>query len=247
MEGGAAPAEDQTTREYRALHDAEVAELQRTRSLAQQAAAAGNTEMAKSYAEAAQAAYTRANEISLLSIKHNEPAADTGEIKNFEYAQTHPGFPVPGAAKLEFRDLGPDQYGRPQYGSFNPQTGEITPYKPAAAAGAMPAAMASDVETDTAPPGQPVAQLPPGQKAIVAQLDPAVQGHVTAILQGRETMPKIPAGGRVNPITAAPRHLPSRRTQTSPVPSIAYRRRGSRTRPRQFRPQASIERASCAP
>jgi hypothetical protein len=65
----------------------------------------------------------------------------------------------------------------------------------------MPAAAAADVETDTAPANQPVAPLPPDQKAKVASLDPAVQGHVTAILQGRETMPKIPAGGRVNPIT----------------------------------------------
>jgi hypothetical protein len=43
--------------------------------------------------------------------------------------------------------------------------------------------------------------LPADQKARISQLDPGVQGHVTAILQGRETMPKIPAGGRVNPIT----------------------------------------------
>jgi hypothetical protein len=197
----AAPAMDETTRAYAALHAEKVAEFERNKSLALQSAQAGNTDISAAYAKAAAEAYKMANDISLLAIKHNEPAADTGEIKNYEYAQKHPGFPVPGAAKLEMKEIGRDSYGNPVYGTFNPQTGEITPYKPPAAAGAMPAAASGDVESDTAPQGQPVAPLPAGQAAKVAQLDPAVQGHVTAILQGRETMPKIPAGGRVNPIT----------------------------------------------
>lgn len=199
----ATPAgEDPRMAGYRALHDQAVSEFNRNKALAMQAAQAGNTDLSGTYVMAAQQYYKLAEDISLRAIETQKPAdTSTNEQKNFEYAQTHPGFPVPGAAKLELRELAPDQYGRPQYGTFNPQTGEIKPYAPPRSAGARPAAAAADVETDTAPPNQPVAPLPPDQKATIAQLDPAVQGHVTAILQGRETMPKIPAGGRVNPIT----------------------------------------------
>jgi hypothetical protein len=126
----AASGEDETTAAYRALHAEKVVEFERNKALATQAAAAGNTDISASYAKAAQEAYKMANDISLLAIKHNEPAADTSEIKNYEYGQTHPGF----ATRLELREIGPDQYGRPQYGTFNSQTGEITPYKPPAAA-----------------------------------------------------------------------------------------------------------------
>lgn len=103
-----------------------------------------------------------------------------------------------------FGQIGEDQYGNKQYGFTDKTTGEVTPYKAAgspALAGGAPGIGDATVDSETTPTGQPVPKLPQDQLAKISTLDPAVQGHVAAILAGRETMPKIPAGGRINPIT----------------------------------------------
>ena len=198
---GEATAEDATTAAYRALHDEKAAEYQRNRSLAAQTAQS-NPEISAQYLKAAQDNLKLMNDISLLSIKHNEPAADTGEIKNWEYAQTHQGFPMPGAANLELKEVGQDPFGNKSFVTFNPKTGEIKPYTPpggqtSGGAAAVPAQL-QQLDMPNADAGQgdktPAVPLPPDQQSRLGAVNPAIRGTVESILQGRLGLPKITSG-----------------------------------------------------
>jgi hypothetical protein len=100
-----------------------------------QSAQAGNTDISAAYAKAATEAYKMANDISLLAIKHNEPAADTTQIKNYEYGLAHPGFNQPPVAP---RPVTADEcatWGLPDTGAFTIAPGEAP--KPITGAGAQ--------------------------------------------------------------------------------------------------------------
>lgn len=112
--------EDATMAQYRLLHAQAVSHYDQYEALARQAVAAGRDPAP--FIKLMQSASDRADKINDEALEHSQPDT-TNEITNYEYAQAHPGFPVPGAAKLELRDIGGGQYG-----IFNPQTGEIKPY-----------------------------------------------------------------------------------------------------------------------
>ncbi|PNE11940.1 MAG: hypothetical protein CR217_06040 [Beijerinckiaceae bacterium] len=163
----AAAAEDPRMAGYRALHDQAVAEFNRNKALAMQAAQAGNSDLSASYVTAAQQYYKLAEDISLKAIETQKPAdTSTTEQKNFEYAQTHPGFPVPGAAKpanLELRDIGGGHFV-----TFNPQTGEIKP-GPASTASSSTLMGANGQPVDENLSGPDVLKSVPAPVATMAQ------------------------------------------------------------------------------
>jgi hypothetical protein len=152
--------------------------------------------------------------ISAIYGGPNAPGVAAGSIPGGGYAQTPEGIKnandlaiAKEAAKPDKsvtpHEIGRDQWGTPIYGTVD-ANGVATPLKMAAPeSGAtqpdnVTAKIAAGEAVETVPNDKtPDLVLPPDQAGRLGQIPPAMQGTVTAILQGRMTMPKIT--GRPSP------------------------------------------------